>query len=73
MMVFKGPGVSGIVEIHSASALALKRAADILVAEFSYDGEDPNGVKAYQHDADYFRELAAALTDDEWVAARQCK
>jgi hypothetical protein len=44
-------------------ASALQRAAQILVNEFSYDGEDPNGVKAYQEDVNYFRMLARDLTE----------
>jgi hypothetical protein len=44
-------------------ASALSRAAQILINEFSYDGEDPNGVKAYQEDVNYFRLIAAELTE----------
>jgi hypothetical protein len=48
-------------DINLVASLALKRAAQILINEFSYDGEDPRGVKAYQEDVDYFTELAERL------------
>jgi hypothetical protein len=48
-------------DIQQVAALALKRAAQILINEFSYDGEDPHGVKRYQEDVDYFNEVAARL------------
>lgn len=44
-------------------AAAMRRAAQILVNEFSYDGEDPNGVKTYQDDVNYFNRLAAELVE----------
>ena len=44
-------------------ASALSRAAQILINEFSYDGGDPKGVKAYQDDVNHFRSIAAELTE----------
>lgn len=44
-------------------ATALRRAAQILINEFSYNGEDPNGVKTYQEDVNYFQALASELVD----------
>lgn len=72
-MATKQSGIDGIAEVHSAISLALKRAAQILINEFSYDGEDPQGVKAYQDDVDYFNELADKVVDSNWLAQRECK
>lgn len=44
-------------------AAALRRAAQILINEFSYDGEGPNGVKSYQDDVNWFQTLANELTE----------
>jgi hypothetical protein len=48
-------------DLNLVASMALRRAAQILINEFSYDGEDPQGVKAYQEDVDYFTELAKRL------------
>lgn len=43
------------------AATLLDRAAQIIIGEFSFDGEDPNGCKAYQDDVNRFKEMAKQL------------
>jgi hypothetical protein len=40
----------------------LEKLKDILIGEFSYDGEDPRGVKAYQNQVDEAQDLIDRLT-----------
>jgi hypothetical protein len=56
---------SNLNDLNLVASMALRRAAQILINEFSYDGEDPQGVKAYQEDVDYFTELAKRLDTQE--------
>lgn len=50
-----------MASLREEVAKGLERAAQILVSEFSYDGEDPRGVKRYQDDVDCFLLLAERI------------
>lgn len=50
-----------ILKLVNRSVVSLKHLTEIIISEFSYDGSDPDGVKAYQDFVDEARALIADL------------
>lgn len=53
--------IRALVELLKRAEQSLQTLANIVIREFSYDGENPDGVKRYQPEVNKAREVIADL------------